>query len=60
MPHCAHEDNAHFSRLHNMALCKEIGERLRGGLGPESVRLPPHLMILMARLRDEPGSNHSM
>ena len=55
---CAPEGDAHISRLHNKALCKEIGERLRTGLDQKSVRMPPHLLMLMARLRD--GSNHPM
>jgi hypothetical protein len=27
-------------------------------LDQKPVRMPPHLLMLMARLRDEPGSNH--
>jgi hypothetical protein len=55
MTHCAHEGVGQISRLHNAALCKEIGERLRASLNQEPVRMPPHLAILMAQLRDEPG-----
>jgi hypothetical protein len=36
-----------------LALCKEIGERLGISMGQMSIEMPPHLMMLMKRLRDE-------
>jgi hypothetical protein len=42
-----------IDRVHNAALRREIGERLAVGLGNEPIGMPPHLMMLMNRLRDE-------
>ena len=39
-----------------MAICKEIGEQLDIGMKPKPAGMPPHLMMLMRRLRDEPLS----
>jgi hypothetical protein len=43
-----------IDHVHSAALCREIGERLAVGLGNELVEMPPHLIMLMDRLRDEP------
>jgi hypothetical protein len=42
-----------ISRFHNVALCREIGERLGISMGQKPVGLPPRLMILVKRLHDE-------
>jgi len=55
MTYCAHEGDAQISRVHSVALCKEIGDRLRTSLDQNPVQMPPHLILLMARLRDEPS-----
>jgi hypothetical protein len=36
-----------IGRLHNEAICAEIGERLATALAGNSARLPPHLLRLM-------------
>jgi hypothetical protein len=49
-------EEVQIDHVHNAALCREIGERLAIGLGNEPVGMPPHLMMLMNRLRDEPSN----
>jgi hypothetical protein len=44
-----------ISRVHSAALCKEIGERLGVFLDLKPARMPPHLAMLVGRLRDEPA-----
>jgi hypothetical protein len=56
MPSSAQQGHVEISRLHNVAICKEISERLAIGMKPKSAGMPPHLMMLMTRLRDEPLS----
>ena len=46
-----------ISRLHNVAIRKEIGEQLAICMQPKPAGMPPHLMMLMRRLRDEPLSH---
>jgi hypothetical protein len=43
-----------ISRLQNVAIRKEIGEQLAICMQPKPAGMPPHLMMLMRRLRDEP------
>jgi hypothetical protein len=50
----APEDDGRLCHVHSLALCTEIGERLRTSLARQSVALPPSLRTLMTRLRDEP------
>jgi hypothetical protein len=54
MIHPAHQGNVQISDVDNVALCKEISERLINSLGPKPLEMPPHLMVLMRQLRDEP------
>jgi hypothetical protein len=54
MTHPAHRGDDRISRVHSMAICKEIGERLGISLDLEPLPLSPQLIKLMARLRDEP------
>jgi hypothetical protein len=56
MTYSAQRGDAEISRLHNVAIRKEIGERLAIGMKPKPSGIPPHLMMLMRRLRDEPLS----
>jgi hypothetical protein len=42
-----------ISHVHNAALCREIGERLRISMGQTPVGMPPRLTALMKQLRDE-------
>jgi hypothetical protein len=46
-----------ISRVHCVAICKEIGERLRIRLNFEPVRLSSQLLKLMERLRDHRSRN---
>jgi hypothetical protein len=54
MTYSAPEADGPLCHVHSLALCTEIGERLRTDLTRQSVALPPALLTLMARLRDEP------
>ena len=54
MTYSAPEDNGRLCHVHSLALCTEIGERLRTSLAGQPVALPPSLRTLMTRLRDEP------
>ena len=51
---CAQQGDVEISRLHNVAICKEISERLAVGMKLKPSGMPPHLIMLMRRLRDEP------
>jgi hypothetical protein len=42
-----------FNRVHNVAICSEIGERLRSSLDGKLTELPPHLLTLMTSLHAE-------
>jgi hypothetical protein len=54
MTYSAPEDDARLCHVHSLALCTEIGERLRTSLARPSVALPPSLRTLMMRMRDAP------
>jgi hypothetical protein len=54
MTYPAPEGDGQISRVHGAALCKEIGERLGVFLDLKPAQMPPHLPMLMRRLRDEP------
>jgi hypothetical protein len=56
MTHPVQESSVQISRVHQAAICKEIGERLRTCLDLPD-RLPPRLLGLMEQLRDEPARN---
>jgi hypothetical protein len=53
MSHPAPQGDGRISRVHNMALCTEIGERLGASLDDMPAEVPEHLRLLMARFRDE-------
>jgi len=53
MTYSAPEGDGQISHVHNMALCTEIGERLRTEAQRPS-HLPASLQMLMDRLRDQP------
>ena len=53
MTYPPHQDDVQISHVHNLALCKEIGERLGISMGQMPIGMPSHLMMLMKRLRDE-------
>jgi hypothetical protein len=42
-----------FNRVHNVAICAEIGERLRSSMDRKLTELPLHLLTLMMRLHAE-------
>lgn len=52
MTHPLHENRVRLSRVHLAAIGKEIGERLRTFLSKRPVRMPPRLVNLMQRLRE--------
>lgn len=54
MTYPAHHGDVQISRAHNLAVRKEISERLGISLGQAPTGMPPHLVMLMNRLRDEP------
>jgi hypothetical protein len=56
MTHPVQESSVQIGRVHQAAICKEIGERLRTCLDLP-VSLPPRLLGLMEQLRDEPTRN---
>jgi hypothetical protein len=45
------QNDFQIDRIHNGAVCKEIGERLSIALGPQSIELKPRLLSLMKQLR---------
>jgi hypothetical protein len=55
MTYPAPEGDGRLSRVHSAALRKEIGERLGAWLDLKPARMPPHLTMLVGRLRDEPS-----
>ena len=56
MTYPAHESSVQISRVHHAAICKEIGESIWTRQDQEPARLPPRLVALMERLRnDGPG-----
>jgi hypothetical protein len=56
MTYSAQRGEVEISRLHSVAICKEISERLAVGMKPEPSGMPPLLIMLMRRLRDKPLS----
>jgi hypothetical protein len=46
-----------ISRLHSVAICKEISERLAICLNSKFFETPPNLIMLARRLRDKPLSH---
>ena len=53
MSHPAPQGDGRISRVHNMALCAEIGDRLGASLDHVVAEVPEHLQLLLARFRDE-------
>jgi hypothetical protein len=58
MTYSAPEGDGRISHVHSMALCTEIGERLRTE-AQRSSDLPPSLQMLMDRLRAQPPRSRS-
>ena len=56
MTYSARQGEVEISRLHNVAICKEISERLAVGMKLTPSGMPPHLIMLTRRLRDKPLS----
>ena len=46
------QNDFQIDRIHNGAICKEIGERLSIALGPQSIELQPRLLSLMKQLSE--------
>jgi len=55
MTYSATEGDGQICHVHSLALCTEIGETLRVSLDRQPVALPPSLLTLMTRLREEPA-----
>ena len=55
MTHLALQNGSQISGVNSIAIRKEIGERLRTSLDQTSVEMPPHLLLLMKGLQDEPA-----
>jgi hypothetical protein len=51
MTFIAPPDDSPMSRVHNAAVCTEIGERLRISLGQRPIEMPPNLLLLVEQLR---------
>ena len=51
MSHTAPKGDGSISRAHNLALRKEIGERLRANLDLDLTDTPLHLLQLMERFQ---------
>ena len=47
------QNDFQIDRIHNGAVCKEIGERLSIALGPQSIELQPRLLSLMKQLSEQ-------
>lgn len=47
------QNDFQIDRIHNEAVCKEIGERLSIALGPQSIQLQPRLLSLMKQLSEQ-------
>ena len=60
MTYSVPQGDGQISRVHSLALRTEIGERLRTSLDQGLVEMPPHLLMLMKRLRDEPARDKSI
>jgi hypothetical protein len=48
-----------INHVHSVAICNEIGDRLRDRLDERPVEIPAHLRLLMKRLQAEPDSIES-
>jgi hypothetical protein len=55
MAYPAHEGDGRISGVDGVALRRKIADRLGASLDRKPVQLPPHLTVLMDRLRDEPS-----
>lgn len=53
MTYPPHQGDFQIGHIHNVALREEIGERLAISIGQKPAGMPPRLMMLMSRLRDE-------
>ena len=60
MTYSAQQGGVEISRLHKLAICKEIGERLAVDMKPKAAGIPPHLMTLIRRIRDKFKGNDSI
>jgi hypothetical protein len=47
------QNDFQIDRIHNGAVCKEIGERLSIALGRQSTELKPRLLALMKELSEQ-------
>ena len=47
------QNDFQIDRIHNGAICKEIGERLSIAFGPQSIELQPRLLSLMKQLSEQ-------
>jgi hypothetical protein len=47
------QNDFQIDRIHNGAVCREIGERLSIALGPQSIELQPRLGSLMKQLSEQ-------
>jgi hypothetical protein len=52
MTYPAHQSNVQINRVHNQALCREIGERLGISLGRKSDEMSLSLTMLVGRLHE--------
>jgi hypothetical protein len=50
------QSDIQIDRIHNGAICEEIGERLSIALGPQSIELNPRLLSLMKQLSEQDGN----
>jgi hypothetical protein len=53
MTYPAPQSDGQIGHVHSVALRNEIAERLGADLDRKPVRMPPRLIMLMNRLRDE-------
>jgi hypothetical protein len=53
MPYPTPQTDVQINRVHTVAVCKEMGERLSVALGPQSVELQPRLLSLMKQLAEQ-------
>jgi hypothetical protein len=47
-----------INHVHSLAVCNEIGARLRSRLDEKVVEMPAHLRLLMNRLQAEPKESN--
>jgi hypothetical protein len=60
MTYPSQEQSDQIDSVHSTAIRQEIGEKLWSRLEREPVHLPPRLIALMARLRDETSNAERM